>query len=489
MYVTRIATININGMRNATRVAMLTEFIRAQDLDIILLQEVVTPDSLEMPGYTVYSNVGANLRGTAIMIRRNIPTYHIEKIPSGRAMAVTCYGYRIINIYAPSGTAKKAEREYFYNVDLPGLLSTQTMPLLLGGDFNCVLSPLDSTGTYNTSNALSNIIKGLRLKDTWNQDSTRPRYTHYSVHTATRIDRFYISYEAYGKKTGIDIIPNAFTDHQAVVLRLQIPSEERRRKTGRWKMNPEIILGTPFQNAFSDEWEKLQRHKNFYPDTVSWWERQVKPNVRRLARRVATEKQRTHKLMENHLYDCIYDIINANIPEAAKYIPLQKYKAKIVRLNAQKREQLLLDTHPYDRLDEENPSLYQVLKIRKRQAAREITTITDEDGTAYTAQKDVADVFVHHYERTFRPIAADSRAIKILMQNMPQREPQHYKDHLETPITSDEVYRAIRAGAKKKTPGIDGMCLEFYAAQWTLISTELTQVLNDMFMHKRLTIK
>ena len=73
------------------------------------------------------------------------------------------------------------------------------------------------------------------------------------------------------------------------------------------------------------------------------------------------------------------------------------------------------------------------------------------------------------------------------MKNMPHKEPQRYKDHLEKPITSDEVYRAIRAGAKKKTPGIDGICLEFYAAQWTLISAELTQVLNDMFMHKRLT--
>ena len=407
MYVTRIASININGMRNATRVAMLTAFLRAQDLDIILLQEVVTPDCLEMPGYKVYSNVGANLRGTAIMIRGNIQTHHIEKIPSGRAMAVTCYGFRIINIYAPSGTAKKADREYFYNVELPGLLSTQTIPLLLGGDFNCVLSPLDSTGTYNTSNALSNIIQGLRLKDTWNQDPARPRYTHYSTQAATRIDRFYISHEAFDKNTGIDIVPTAFTDHQAVIIRLQIPAEERRRKTGRWKMNPEIITRTPFTTAFREEWEKWKRHKVYYPDTGSWWERQVKPNVRRLARRVATEKHRTYKIMETHLYECLHDIINANIPETEKYIPLQKYKAKIVRLNAQKREQLLLDTHPYDRIDEESPSLFQVLKIRKRQAAREITRITDEEGTVYTAQKDIADIFVRHYERTFRPIAAD----------------------------------------------------------------------------------
>ena len=468
---------------------MLTAFIRAQDLDVILLQEVVTPDSIDVPGYSVYSNVGTNLRGTAIMARRNTHITHIEKLPSGRAMAVTCHGFRIINIYAPSGTAKKTERELFYNVELPVLLAPQRLPLLVGGDFNCILSPLDSTGTYTASNALSNIVHGLRLKDTWNQEPARPVYTHYSPLGATRIDRFYISQDVLVRKTGIHIVPTAFTDHQAVVLRLQIPTGDRRPRTGRWKMNPDLIKGTPFTDAIKVEWEKWKRSKGFYTDTGSWWERQVKPNIRRLARRVETEKHRMHKLMENHLYECLYDIIQANIPEAEKYSHLQKYKAKIVRLNARKREHLLLDTHPYDRLDDENPSLYQILKIKKRQAAREIRRIIDVDGTVHTTQKGIADTFVQHYARTFRQIATDRNAIQILMQNMPQKDPQLYKDRLEQPITSDEVHRAIKAGAKKKTPGIDGMCLEFYVAHWTLIGTDLTQVLNDMFLHKRITMQ
>ena len=469
MHVIRIATININGLRNATRIAMLTDYIRAHDLDIILLQEIMTPGSLDAPGYTVYSNVGSDMRGTAIMARRNLQITNIERIPSGRAMAITCYGIRIINIYAPSGTARKADRERFYNEELPMLLSTHTEPMLVGGDFNCVLSPIDSTGTYTASNALTNIIHGLRLVDTWNQDPNRPIYTHYSPQGATRIDRFYLSHSEIGKKTGIEIIPTAFTDHHAVVLRLEIPTENRRKRSGRWKMDPAIITGPPFTDALREAWEKWKRHKRHYADIGRWWERHVKTNVRRLARRVECERNRTHKLMESHLYECLYDILKANIHEADKYIPLQKYKAKIVRLHARRREKRLLDTHPNDMLEGEEPSLYQILKIQKRRTAREIKRIKDSYGTEYTAPKDIAAVFVQHYEQTFKPIAADRHALQTLMQYMRPVDQQKYKEQLEQPITPDEVYRAIRAGAKRKTPGIDGICLEFYASHWNLI--------------------
>ena len=165
MNVLRIATININGIRNETRIAMLKEFIRSHDLDVVLLQEVTTPESIDTPGYISYSNIGPDMRGTAIMARRNLPITHIERLPSGRAIAVENYGLRIVNVYAPSGTAKRTDRERFYNVELPVLFSTHTTPILVGGDFNCILSPSDSTGTFSSSNALANIIRGFRLTD------------------------------------------------------------------------------------------------------------------------------------------------------------------------------------------------------------------------------------------------------------------------------------------------------------------------------------
>jgi hypothetical protein len=77
------------------------------------------------------------------------------------------------------------------------------------------------------------IVRGLSLADTWTQDPLRPNYTHYSPNGATRIDRIFTSHTLLERKTGTEIIPAAFTDHHAVVLRLRInDSDVRRGRTG-----------------------------------------------------------------------------------------------------------------------------------------------------------------------------------------------------------------------------------------------------------------
>jgi hypothetical protein len=60
-------------------------------------------------------------------------------------------GIRIINIYAPSGTAKRTEPEHFFNAELPVLFSKYTHPIVIGRDFNCILQRIDSTGPFTSS--------------------------------------------------------------------------------------------------------------------------------------------------------------------------------------------------------------------------------------------------------------------------------------------------------------------------------------------------
>jgi exonuclease III len=57
-------------------------------------------------------------------------------------------GITLINIYAPSGNSKRTEREYLFNNELAYLLRNTPTNILLGGDFNSVLEPADTTGHY-----------------------------------------------------------------------------------------------------------------------------------------------------------------------------------------------------------------------------------------------------------------------------------------------------------------------------------------------------
>ena len=137
-------------------------------------------------------------------------------IPSGRGVAAYLDDTCIIIIYAPSGTAKRTEREEFFNVDILGLLPLSPIQLIIAGDFNCVLSNKECTGQRSNSLALQRLINGLKLKDAWDPNKNPFGFTHYTATGATRIDRMYLSEDLIRHKQGTETIAAAFTDHLAV---------------------------------------------------------------------------------------------------------------------------------------------------------------------------------------------------------------------------------------------------------------------------------
>jgi exonuclease III len=157
-YTYKIATININGIASHVRLRMLEDYLRQQDIDIVLLQEVTHTKIISFCKYNAYVKVSTENRGTAILAKEGLSLTDITRLPSGRGIAVCYEGIRIINIYAPSGLKKRRKREAFYNTEVPNLLRSTPAEILLAGDFNCVLSHVDSTGQGKYSRTLEKLV-------------------------------------------------------------------------------------------------------------------------------------------------------------------------------------------------------------------------------------------------------------------------------------------------------------------------------------------
>jgi exonuclease III len=136
----KIATLNINGMATPPRIAMLEDFLQKQEVDIIFLQEVTRPVFDDIRGFTAYTNIGTTGRGTAITTRDHIQLTNILCLPTGRGMAAQFQNVTIVNIYAPSGASRRRDKENFFSNELPYLLRGIPPSLLVGGDFNSVLT-------------------------------------------------------------------------------------------------------------------------------------------------------------------------------------------------------------------------------------------------------------------------------------------------------------------------------------------------------------
>jgi CBS-domain-containing membrane protein len=198
-----------------------------------------------------------------------------------------------------------------------------------------------------------------------------------------------------------------------------------------------------------------------------WWERCVKPQLKRLLRQEEAERRAHHRNMENHLYECLYDI-NSNALATEKLPTLQRYKAKLVRLYAEQRNKLLLDTQEHDILEGEEPSFFQVLRILQRREIRQILQVTDIYGNTHTSLCEITAAFVSHMSHKYLPITVDETAIANLQTFLHPVCPATYAEQLEQPINYDELLTVLRADARRKSLGIDGLSLEFYKANWEM---------------------
>jgi exonuclease III len=89
---------------------------------------------------------------------------------TGRGMAAQFQNVTIVNIYGPSGTERRRDKEKFFSNELPYLLRNIPPLLLVGGDFNCFLTNIDATGHPN--------YRGFDLLDMWETFQERATYTH-----------------------------------------------------------------------------------------------------------------------------------------------------------------------------------------------------------------------------------------------------------------------------------------------------------------------
>jgi hypothetical protein len=476
----KIMTLNINGIAASSRIRMLEEMLHRNEVDIALIQEVVSPRLQDICHYTSYMNIGTELRGTAILVKQGIMVSEVKRLPSGRGMAAKFRNTWIINIYAPSGAERKNERETFYTTDILHLLPPPGGDMILGGDFNCVLLREDATGQPMLSRALDILVRGLQLVDAWDQKA-RPIFTHYTTLGATRIDRFYVTRTLSERKTGVETVSAALTDHFAVILRMRLDAPILVMGKGMWRMNVSLLRDKEFYTAMRMMWTKCKLHRKAYPSSVMWWVRNVKSMIKRTFIREEAERRRDRRQMENTYYEAIYEIVASEVGAEVKAILLKKFNAKIMRLNALDNHRFMVDIDRMDVVEDEDPSIFHIIRARKRQQMRLINNVRDDNGVVHTSSVGIVRTFVGHMKKKFSLIPIQQESYERLAQTIITPVPHEANMALDAPITTDELLRAVKKGKNNKAPGADGVCQDFFKVAWDFIHPDLLEVVQQMY--------
>ena len=238
------------------------------------------------------------------------------------------------------------------------------------------------------------------------------------------------------KKLGIEIIAVAFTDYHAIILRLEVDTPILRMGRGLRKMNTAMFRDKRVQNSMRIKWTHWHHHKNVTPEQSNGGSDMSKKTQKfhpPIGHRAAQRSQTNG----NYLYACIYDILRSSMPQEDKWPALRRCKEKIVKLQADRLQTVLLDTDQKDRIVSEESTLFHVLKMQKRRTARKIQKVHDPLDQMHETPQGIIHTFSRYFKENYAPIEVDARCVEAMAKAIRPNIPSTYGELSEQLITPE----------------------------------------------------
>ena len=479
----------------------LINFMNFHKIDILLVQEhnvresnVICKELNEL--YHIILNLSiAHNGGTAIFVDRklncNIRNYEMSADSRIISLNLDFYGQplHIVNVYAQSG-GRSSDRDNFFREDLIYYFRNNLDNSIIGGDFNCITSPRDSSSnSTHVSKVLLDNFRALCLKDVWFvENRNRPiEYTYVRDNYGSRIDRLYVKNVGNCVKN-VKVCHVNFSDHSGVQMCLDLPNVP---KVGKfyWKLNTSLLDIPEIKTSFIYEWERLKFLINRYENINEWWELCAKKNIKSFfIKKGKIENQKKYGMLKyleyslNRLYN--YNNVNNRI----EYDRVKSIKSRISEIKTEILKGVQIRSRADEQLKGEIVSTFLIKKqaqVKKRQYLSEIISepnIVDnlEEGIILN-NKDSIEMYVEkYYEKLYKEETYDECKQKWFLDLIKDELNDLDKDTLGNEITEDEVLNAIKGLNSNKSPGIDGIPAEFYVKFWDIIKIELMEMIRNV---------
>ena len=123
------------------------------------------------------------------------------------------------------------------------------------------------------------------------------------------------------------------------------------------------------------------------------------------------------------------------------------------------------------------------LRLEKKRAAdRSVAALRTNDGSIVSHNEDLCRVFSSFFESSFTAAATDPAIANSLLSNVSSTLPSTQADPCDGPLSFDECFAALNGMARGKSPGSDGLPMEFYVKFWPILGTDLVNVLNLCYL-------
>ena len=371
--------------------------------------------------------------------------------------------------------------------------------LIVGGDFNYVIGQLDYQGArpqhFNCKNSetLNIIMEEYGLLDVWRHFHPNLRqYTRHqkSPRVLSRLDFILISSNFIDNCTSSTILPGLQSDHS--IVQISFNDNQLKRGNGFWKLNSHYLHhDSDFINVIKNTIREFkENHKDSECNPNILWD-SLKCCITGVCIEYSSRKKKERNNEKNKL---LLDINNIKT-QLSSIVPPPDDKSLLLRL--EKLEDELNKIYDFETkgliirsrvrwLEEgERSSKYFCNLENRGWHKKNISRLEDTEGNLITDPVEILRKIQDFYGNlySFQDDAQgeiDENDINESLfdkLNIPKLC-EDQKQSLETPLTKQEIYEVIKSMKINKTPGFDGIPVEFYIVFWPDICDMLISSFN-----------
>lgn len=271
------------------------------------------------------------------------------------------------------------------------------------------------------------------------------------------------------------------SDHMAI--RFNVKLHENERGTGYWKLNKSLLEKSDYKEKIYDIIQNISKSRVTF---MQKWE-QLKQEVKRFSIHYSIKSHKSYKDQIKNIENEIIEI------ESLPYLEINLNKKRTL-------ERQLSDL--YDRRakgaqirsrakwineGEKNTKFFLGLE-KKHQTQNTIYELKDKNNETLTTDDDILGEMCCFYEELYRSKNISSSEIENYLQNSNiMRLSENVKNTCDQFPNLEECRDTVMNMKHNKSPGLDGLPVEFYLCFWDKISILFHNMLKEIFSLDEMT--
>ena len=492
----KIGTLNVRGLREESKRKQIFQFLKNKRLDFYLIQETHSTPEIEQKwtnewgSEIYYSNHSSSSRGTMILCSPSTLVQNETKDQHGRLVIITIKSndkiIAIVNVYAPND---ENEQILFFN-SLNFKLSNDIPhdEIIIGGDFNIHLENIDKRGgkTVNKKSkpAIKDLIENLNLIDIWRKKHpTQKQFTweQPTKNIRTRLDYFLISKSTCKDVKECNITESLLSDHKLVYIEFKkLADSKKQRGPGFWKFNSSLLLDKTYcsqiEIVIEDSWTKNQE----ITDIRAKWDF-LKYNIQTFTMGYSKKKAKTRRQLETTIItrlDELHKKHGEDTLNTAEQTEQNSLRDQLEKIHEYKAEgsKIRSRIEIIEQGEKSNKFFYNQ-EIRSYDK-KTITKLTTENGIIIENQQDILKEINIFYKKLFSSTIKEDADFSELenLSSLPQNDQEAQKS-CDRKIRLLDLGVSLNLMKNGKSPGCDGLTVEFYKHFWSNLGTKLLETL------------